>query len=221
MKKILLLLILLLLFLTPVIADTDLENQRKNAIAIDPVWLIFNTYKGSYERLIFDQFSLQVEAAYSPDFFWGLHEYNSLTYLDITGEARYYFGHFLKDAAAEVDLGEYSKHLSRIFTDGIGGLYIGVFGGYVNSVLEDGKDASYFKGTFNGFGGGIELGCKYIFGDGKISFFLEPYGILQLYTGSYTYKDSTGSTIARPINFENDGFDRNGASGGLNFGLIF
>ena len=221
MKKKLLFITLLIAMLIPVMAETAGNDSPKNAIAIDPVWLIFNTYKGSYERLIFDQFSLQAEVAYSPNFFWGLHDYNSLTYLDIIGEARYYFGHFLKDAAAEVDIKEYNKYLTRIFTDGLGGLYVGVFGGYVNSTFEHGEDTSYFKGSFNGFGGGLELGCKYIFGEEKVSFFVEPYGIFQYYTGKYTYTDKDKNIISRPINFENDGFSRQGFSGGLNFGLTF
>jgi hypothetical protein len=191
-----------------------------NAISSDPLWMLFNIYKLCYERKVADQFSAALEVIYSPDFLWGLHEYSTLTYLDVTAKGRYYFGSLLKDSAEDVDIEGYQKYIGRLFTDALGGLYVGAFGGYVNSIVEKGEDASFFNATFNGYGGGLELGCKYIFGTRRVSFFAEPYVLLRYYTGSYRYKDSAGNSIEKPSGFA-DGFDRNGFSGGINFGIVF
>lgn len=199
------------------------ETERRspdNAVSLDPVWLIFNTYKASYERRLTGQFSGFLQVAYSPDFFWGLHNYNSLTYLDIVVKGRYYFGSHLKDVAADVDLEPLKPYVSRLFTDALGGLYVAVFGGYVNSIVEDGDLETYYKAVFNGFGGGLEIGWKYLFSDSELSFFIEPYGIVQLYGGGYTYEDMNGNPLPRPVGFD-DGFHRTGISGGVNFGLTF
>jgi hypothetical protein len=161
-----------------------------------------------------------VEAVYSPDFLWGLHEYSTLTYLDLVGKGRYYIGSLLKEQAGDVDIAGLEKHVRRIFTDALGGLYLGAFAGYVNSVVEKGSDADFFRAEFNGFGGGIEAGIKYVFGEKRVSFFAEPYVRLQYYTGSYGYKDAEGSPMEKPSDFA-DGFDRNGVSGGVNFGIVF
>jgi len=218
MKRMCLILVLVLLSIPSVLFSQELPPR--NAVALDPIWLLLNTYKGSYERRISDQFSAQIEVAYSPNFLFGLHEYETLTYLDVIVEGRYYFGSLLKDQADEVEFGSANKYLSKIFTDALGGLYIGLYGGYVNSIVEDGEGLNYYKGTFNGAGGGAELGLKYIFGEGKVSFFCEPYVTLQFYKGGYTYKDENGDSREKPIDFE-DGFNRNGIAGGLNIGLVF
>lgn len=218
MKKVLLIALLASVTIVPMAAE---ESRPANGVALDPIWLIFNTYKGSYERLIFDQFSLQAEIAYSPDFFWGMHDYNRITLLDIIGEARYYYGHFLKDAASQVDFRNFNTHFARLFTDALGGLYVGGFVGYVNSVVEDGENSTYYKGTLNGVGGGLELGAKYVFGEDRFSFFIEPYALWQLYAGGYHYTDSQGNSIDKPQSFKEDGFNRTGLSAGLNFGILF
>ena len=191
-----------------------------NAVSMDPIWILFNIYKFSYERRMAGQFSVMGEITYSPDFLWGLHEYSTLTYLDLIGKGRYYFGSHLKEAAADVDLPQYQKHFKRMFTDALGGLFVGGFVGYVNSVVEKGDEETFFHASFNGFGGGLELGCKYIFGEKKVSFFVEPYMLLRYYTGGYTYEDAGGNTIEKPLGFA-DGFDRNGFAGGVNFGITF
>ena len=97
---------------------------------------------------------------------------------------------------------------------------MGGFVGYVNSIVEKGDEETFFHAAFNGFGGGVELGCKYIFGKKKISFFVEPYMLLRYYTGGYTYEDAGGNTIEKPLDFA-DGFDRNGFTGGVNVGITF
>lgn len=196
------------------------SSSLDNAVSVDPVWLIFNTYKLSYERRLIKQFSGFVQLAYSPDFFWGLHEYNALTYLDIVVKGRYYFGSLLKDAAADVDIDTIKPYFDRLFTDALGGLYVGAFGGYVNSKVEDGDQETYYKAVFNGFGGGLEVGWKYLFSEKTLSFFIEPYGLLQFYTGGYSYQDSDGNSISRPVGFD-DGFSRTGFAGGVNFGIAF
>ncbi len=222
MKRITALVLLLLLAMSPLtlFAESEAPESASNAISSDPLWILFNIYKVSYERRVAGQFSALVETTYSPNFLWGLHEYSTLTYLDLTAKGRWYFGHLLKESAEDVDIEGYGKHLSRIFTDALGGLYIGAFGGYVNSVVEKGEDAAFFRAVFNGYGGGLEAGCKYIFGDRKVSFFAEPYVLLRYYTGGYGYKDEDGNTIDKPSGFA-DGFDRNGVSGGVNFGIAF
>lgn len=218
MKRLCLIFTLILLCIPTTVFCQELTPD--NAVALDPIWLLVNTYKGSYERRITDQFSAQLEVAYSPDFAFGLHKYETLTYLDVIVEGRYYFGSLLKDQASEVEFGSAGKYLSKIFTDALGGLYIGLYGGYVNSIVEDGEGVNYYKGIFNGAGGGAELGLKYIFGNGKVSFFCEPYVTFQFYKGGYTYKDENGDSREIPIGFD-DGFDRNGVAGGLNIGLVF
>ena len=200
--------------------ETEESPRAANAVSVDPLWILFNIYKVSYERRVAGQFSAMGEITYSPDFLWGLHEYSTLTYLDLIGKGRYYFGSHLKEAAAEVDLPQFQKHFQRIFTDALGGLYVGGFVGYVNSIVEKGDEETFFHAAFNGFGGGVELGCKYIFGKKKISFFVEPYMLLRYYTGGYTYEDAGGNTIEKPLDFA-DGFDRNGFTGGVNFGITF
>src|SRR6056297_301086 len=219
MKRTAVLVLLLFIAMSSVMlfAETEEPEGSSNAISVDPLWILFNIYKGSYERRIADQFSALVEATYSPDFLWGLHEYSTLTYLDLTLKGRWYFGSLLKESARDVDIEGYEKHISRMFTDALGGLYVGAFGGYVNSIVEKGEDASFFRAAFNGYGGGLEAGCKYIFGERKLSFFAEPYVLLRYYTGGYGYKDDDGNTIDKPSEFD-DGFDRNGVSGGVNFG---
>ncbi len=46
------------------------------------------------------------------------------------------------------------------------------------------------------------------------------YVLLRYYTGGYGYKDDEGNTIDKPSSFD-DGFDGNGVSGGVNFGIVF
>ncbi len=222
MKRTTALVLLLLIAVSPfmLFAETEAPESTSNAISVDPIWLLFNIYKGSCERKVAGQFSALVETAYSPDFLWGLHDYSTLTYLDLTVKGRWYFGSLLKESAQDVDIEGYGKYFSKMFTDALGGLYVGAFGGYVNSVVEKGEDAAFFKAVFNGYGGGLEAGCKYIFGERKVSFFAEPYVLLRYYTGGYSYKDDDGNTIEKPSDFS-DGFDRNGVSGGVNFGIAF
>lgn len=200
--------------------ETEAPQAAANAISVDPIWILFNIYKLSYERRMAGQVSVMGEVTYSPDFLWGLHEYSTLTYLDLIGKGRYYFGSHLKEAAADVDLPQYQKHFQRIFSDALGGLFVGGFVGYVNSIVEQGEEETFYRASFNGFGGGVELGCKYIFGKKKISFFVEPYMLLRYYTGGYNYKDANGDTREKPEGFA-DGFDRNGFAGGVNFGITF
>ena len=222
MKRTAVLILLLLITMSPfmLFAETERSESASNAISVDPLWILFNIYKGSYEKRVADQFSALIEVAYSPDFLWGLHEYSTLTYLDTTLKGRWYFGSLLKESVKDVDIEEYNKYLSRLFTDALGGLYVGAFGGYVNSIVEEGEGENFFRAAFNGYGGGLEAGCKYIFGENKVSFFAEPYILLRYYTGGYGYKDADDNTIEKPSGFA-DGFDRNGVSGGINFGIAF
>jgi len=220
MKKYLIPGILLVAVLSPALLFCQEIAAPDQAVAIDPVWLLVNTYKGSYEQRITKQISGQLEIAYSPDFVWGLHEYNKLTYLDVILQGRYYVGSLLKEQAKDVDIASANDYLMKIFTDALGGLYVGVFGGYVNAGIEVGEDIDFQKYQFNGAGGGLELGVKYIFGERNTSFFIEPYGVIQFYAGGWAYEDYEGNKISKPVGFE-DGFDRNGLSGGINIGLTF
>lgn len=196
------------------------QDAPANAVSIDPLLIIFNMYKGTYELRVADQFSAMAEVAYTPNFFWGIHQYTKLTYLDLIGKGRYYVGSLLKGAADDIGNEKIRGYVGRAFTDALGGVFVGGFLGCVNSVVEQGTGANYFRADFNGFGGGLELGLKYIFGDSGLSFFAEPYVLLRYYVGGYAYRDESGATIVKPEDFA-DGFDRNGIAAGVNIGVSF
>ncbi len=218
MKKVLLLCVLGAFLFTPLAAEQAGKEAPANAVSVDALMILLNWYKVSYERRLLDQVSLVGTVQYTPDLLWGIHGYDRVSYFNLAAGGRYYWGSLLKEPARDVSLGAYSKHIPKLFADALGGFYVGLTGTYSHAVIDDTTDND-FVASANAFGVEAELGCKYIFSDKKLSFYLEPYIGGRLLTGSYSYEDGNGNSIDKPNSF-NDGIS-SGVIGGINFGLTF
>ena len=219
MKKITIVL-LLVLMLVPTLSLFGQERANRNAVSMDPILIIINYWAFSYERALTDQISVKGSVAYSPNLAW----VSEISYLDLTAEGRYYWGSHLKDFAKDLPFGQ--DVTGKIFAEAISGLYAGVFGGTVSATGKNlNSSDGLFDASFFGLGGGITLGCKYVFVGDTFEFFGEPFAGLRYYTtvggaGGWTYSDTSGTPITKPGDFD-DGFTRTGAFGGINFGLTF
>ena len=128
----------------------------QNAASLNPVGIIFNTYMGSYERVIFDYLSANVAFAYSPNFAW----ISEVSLLAVYPGARYYMGPLLSDL-----LGDSLEGLEELlFPPAPLGPYVGAYLGM----------SSVFGETFD-VGGGLELGFKILLTEDVVSIFAEPY----------------------------------------------
>jgi hypothetical protein len=218
MKKVLLPLLLAAFLLPPLAAEPKASESPANSVSVDLLGVLINWYKVSYERRIMDEVSLIGTVQYTPDLLWGFHTYDKVSYTNLAVGGRYYWGSLLKEPAGDVDLGSYSKHVKRMFTDALGGFYIGLTGTYSHAVIDDSTDNDYVAKA-NAVGLEAELGCKYLFSEKKLSFFFEPYIGGRLLAGSYSYEDGSGNSIDKPTDF-NDGIS-SGVIGGINVGLTF
>ena len=219
MKKTVLLAVLAAMLFTPLAAEQGRTEEPGNAVSVDVLLILLNWYKVSYERRVTDSVSVIGGVQYTPDLLWGLHGYDKVSYLNFTGGGRYYWGSLLKDAARDVNIGKYSKHIPKMFTDALGGFYVGLSGMYSHAVIDDTTDSDYVARA-NAYGLEATLGCKYIFSDDKkLSFYIEPYFGGRLQGGSYSYEDGAGNSISKPADFD-DGI-HGGTVGGLNLGITF
>ncbi len=218
LKKIFFLLLVLFMFIPGFLFGE--EPAPQNAVSVEPIYLIFNTYAGSYERAITDLFSTKVSVAYSPNFFW----VSDIVYFDFLAEGRIYYGSFLKDFADDLPISD--NLIGKLFGNALSGLYAGVFAGGVTASVDNWTESgTTFDASFFALGGGINLGAKYkILGD-KFALFAEPFLGVKFYgpvggADGWTYTDMDGNDIEKPSDFD-DGFNRNGLSYGINVGIAF
>ena len=122
-------------------------------------WFFSTGTQVTYERRILDPVSLIGTVQYSPNIAWGLHEYDQASYFNVTAGGRYYWGSLLKDAARDVNIGTYSKYIPKLFTDALGGFYVGVSGMYSHVIADDRSDSNYIA-TANAYGGGSRSGMQ-------------------------------------------------------------
>lgn len=214
----------LFLALSPIMlnAQEPVQDQH-NAVSLNPILILFNMYMGSYEMAFGDSLSVKASVVYTPNLFW----LTQITYFDIVPEARYYFGPLLRTALGNVSIDE---SLARIvFPSALNGPFVGA-GPVISSVTING--GSLVDGLATGeaakaFGLGLvaNAGYKYRIGDKNISFFVEPYVGLQLWTlvggtNGWTYYDANGDAMDVPADFD-DGSGRDLLSYGINVGISF
>ncbi len=161
-----------------------IEGPR-NAFGIDLLGASLGSIRLSYERALSDWFSLRIDAAYSPDYFWqsGVSLWSAAVY------GRVYFGHYIP--------------WFNTWYKGLGGMFFEAGAGYegaaINYSYSDRKGSVSINGSFPPSPmARFVFGNKIIFGN-ESGFYLEPYAGFEVSFGSWNI-DYSGTGRYSPQN---------------------
>jgi len=213
--------ICLILCLIIIAAGSIYAEDSHFSLSLDPLWLTMNTYRVNGEYSLNRYFSAGLQGAYSPNFRNSDNEYSPITYLEYGLFGRFYIGGLLENWAEEKDFGEANETLTRLFQPAPRGFYTGLSFSRIASTSHFLYAGEAIDAEIKGWGMGIELGARYVMGNHKIKYFVEPYLKWNFYTSKgYDFYDATGSATSKPFGFD-DSFNSRGLIGGIHVGLQY